>query len=154
MIVSSPVFIEDGPIPPQYTADGEGINPPLVIDGVPDGTITMALIMEDPDAPHGTVTHWVLWDITPLNSISEDSEPGVSGLNTMGKTGYLPPNPPNGSHRYYFHLYALDASLNLQTGSTREELESAMKGHIMAAGTMMGRYEKAKDRERVGTARG
>jgi len=94
MIISSPEFIEAGPIPVQYTADGDGSNPPLVIDDVPDGTITMALIMEDPDAPQGTVTHWILWDIPPANSISEGSEPGVSGLNAAGTTGYLPPSPP------------------------------------------------------------
>ena len=149
LVISSPAFTEGGPIPIQYTADGEGVNPPLVIDGVPDGTLTMALIMEDPDAPRGTVTHWVLWDLTPAASISEGSEPGLSGTNTMGKTGYLPPNPPSGSHRYYFHIYALDKSLNLHAGSKREELEKAIECHILARGTMMGRYEKSKDRQRA-----
>ncbi|HET6252575.1 MAG TPA: YbhB/YbcL family Raf kinase inhibitor-like protein [Puia sp.] len=145
LTISSPAFIEGGPIPRMYAADGDGINPPLVIDGVPDGTKTMAMIMEDPDAPRGTVTHWIIWDMPPAVTISENSEPGVSGLNTMGKMGYLPPNPPSGSHRYYFHVYALNYSINLRPGSSREELEDAMEGHILASGTMMGRYEKAKE---------
>ncbi|HXD76913.1 MAG TPA: YbhB/YbcL family Raf kinase inhibitor-like protein [Puia sp.] len=149
LVISSPVFVEGGAIPTQYTADGEGVNPPLVIDDVPDGTLTMALIMEDPDAPRGTVTHWVLWDINPAGSISEGSEPGLCGLNTTGKTGYLPPNPPSGSHRYYFHVYALDGSLSLRPGSSREELEKAIDGHVLASGTMMGRYEKVKDRQQA-----
>ena len=146
LIISSPAFSEGGAIPRKYTADGDGINPPLVIDNVPDGTRTMALILEDPDAPHGTFTHWTLWDIPPSTTISENSEPGVTGLNSMKKTGYTPPNPPSGSHRYYFHVYALDYSPNLGTGSGREELEDALGGHVLAEGTMMGRYQSSKER--------
>jgi len=140
MIISSTSFVPNGVIPVKYTIDGEGINPPLVMDYVPDDTHSMALIMEDPDADQGTVTHWVLFDIPPVNSIGENTEPGVSGLNTKGKTGYLPPAPPSGSHRYFFHVYALDYGVNLMTGSRREDLEDAMEGHIMAKGTLVGHY--------------
>lgn len=146
-MISSPSFVEGGSIPRMYTADGDGINPPLVIEDVPAGTRTMALIMEDPDAPHGTFTHWTLWDIPPAASISENSEPGVTGLNSMNRTGYTPPNPPSGSHRYFFHVYALDYSPNLETGSGREELEDALAGHILGEGSMMGRYESSKERQ-------
>ena len=93
LVISSPEFIDGGTIPRKYTADGAGINPPLTIDGVPDGTQNMALIMEDPDAPRGLFTHWLLWDIEPAGSISENTSPGVTGVNTMGKTGYAPPDP-------------------------------------------------------------
>jgi Raf kinase inhibitor-like YbhB/YbcL family protein len=142
LTISSPVFSEDGLIPTKYTADGQKVNPPLVIDNIPDGTISMALIMEDPDAPKGTVTHWVLWDINPVGSIGENTDPGVSGVNTMGKIGYLPPNPPSGKHRYYFHVFALDSSLDLRPGSDRSALETDMKDHILASGRLMGRYGK------------
>lgn len=142
LVISSPEFLEGGTIPRKYTADGEGVNPPLTIDGVPEGTQYMALIMEDPDAPRGVFTHWLLWDMEPAGSISEDTNPGVSGLNTMGKTGYTPPDPPasSGSHRYFFHIYALDTGLDLRPGSPRDALEAAMRGHILAEGALMARY--------------
>lgn len=144
LVISSPEFIEGGTIPKKYTADGEGVNPPLTIDGIPEGTQYMALIMDDPDAPKGLVTHWLLWDIEPAGSISEDTSPGITGLNTMGKTGYLPPNPPSGNHRYYFHVYALDTGLDLRTGSPREALEAAIRGHILAQGEFMAHYGRVE----------
>jgi Raf kinase inhibitor-like YbhB/YbcL family protein len=140
LIVSSPEFIENGSLPVQYTCQGSGINPPLVIDNIPEGTRSMALIVEDPDAPSGTMTHWVAYDILPTNSIDKNSQPGVSGLNTKGKMGWIPPCPPSGTHRYYFHVFALDSSLNLQPGVDRNTLENAMEGHILSRGTLMGRF--------------
>jgi Raf kinase inhibitor-like YbhB/YbcL family protein len=142
LVLSSPAFVPEGIIPAQYTCDGEGINPPLVIDQVPEGTRTMALILEDPDAPSGTFDHWLLWDILPTNSIEENTEPGVSGINSAGKTGYYPPCPPSGFHRYYFHVFALDSSLDLHPGADRKALEKAMQSHILSMGTLMGRYRK------------
>ena len=142
LVISSPVFIENGSIPVQYTCQGEGINPPLVIDNIPEGTHSMALIVEDTDAPSGTVTHWVAYDIMPTNSLDENSQPGVSGLNTKGKMGWIPPCPPSGTHRYYFHVFALDSSLNLKPGVDRSALEIAMEGHILSRGTLMARYGK------------
>jgi Raf kinase inhibitor-like YbhB/YbcL family protein len=164
LIVSSPEFVPGGMIPKKYTCHGArkgqegyennegegtfpsananpsgGINPPLVIDQIPDGTHTMALIMEDPDAPNDTVTHWIAWDILPANSISENTQPGISGLNSAGTLGYLPPCPKSGAHRYFFHIFALDSGLDLRTGSDRSALESAMAPHILATGTLIGR---------------
>ena len=147
LIISSPEFIEDGTIPKKYTADGQGVNPPLIIDDIPEGTQYMALIMDDPDAARGLVTHWLLWDIEVAGSIGEDTDPGVSGRNTLGKTGYLPPNPPpaSGNHRYFFHIYALDTGLNLKTGSSREALETAMDGHVLASGMLMAHYGRVTE---------
>jgi Raf kinase inhibitor-like YbhB/YbcL family protein len=144
LIISSPAFVQDGQIPDKYSCNSDGVNPPLVIGKVPEGTRTLAIIAEDPDAPSGTVTHWLAWDIQPAGSIGENTQPGVSGLNTKGKTGFLPLCPPDGSHRYYFHVYALDASLDLPTGSDRKALEAAMADHILAKGTLMGHYGKKK----------
>ena len=161
LIVSSPEFVPGGIIPKKYTClggrdsyennEGEGtfpsanantsggINPPLVIDRLPDGTHTMALIMEDPDAPDGATDHWLAWDILPANSIGENTQPGISGFNSAGTLGYLPPCPKSGSHRYLFHIFALDSGLDLRTGSNRSALEASMTSHILATGTLMGR---------------
>jgi Raf kinase inhibitor-like YbhB/YbcL family protein len=138
--ISSPDFKYGEKIPAKYSCDGEGINPALEIDGIPEGTKTLALIIEDPDAPKGTYDHWLVWNIEPRKRISEHSNPGVSGNNSSGKTGYHPPCPPKGEHRYYFHVYALDAELDLPAGESREKLESAMEEHVIGKGTIMGKY--------------
>lgn len=140
--LSSPAFKADGNIPAEYTCDGEGINPPLKINKIPENTHTLALIVEDPDAPGGTFDHWLVWNIKPAAAINENSNPGISGNNSAGKTGYHPPCPPKGSHRYYFHVYALDSELDLMPGESKESLQQAMKSHILAEGTIMGRYER------------
>ena len=147
LVISSPEFVEDGLIPAKFTCKGKGFNPALVIDGVPDGTQSMALILEDPDAPQGVFTHWVVFDIQPANSISENSGQGVSALNSLGQMGYTPPCPPSGVHRYFFHVFALDRGLNLRPGSTRTEVEEAMKPHVLAFGTLMGRFGNAAESE-------
>jgi Raf kinase inhibitor-like YbhB/YbcL family protein len=140
LTISSPEFIEEGLIPIKFTCKGEGFNPALVIDGIPEGTQSMVLIMEDTDAAQGTFTHWVLFDIQPANSISENSGQGVSGLNGRGEMGYTPPCPPSGIHRYFFHVFALDRGLDLRPGSERAAVEEAMGPHIIASGAMMGRF--------------
>jgi len=140
LTVSSPEFSQGKPIPPKYTADGAGVNPPLEFTDIPAGTKSLALIMEDPDAPKGVFTHWVMWDIIGQDSIAEDSKPGVQGVNTMQKMGYLPPDPPSGSHRYFFHVYALDSTIDLAPGADRKALETAMEGHVLVSGTLMARY--------------
>jgi Raf kinase inhibitor-like YbhB/YbcL family protein len=140
LIISSPEFINEGLIPLKFTCKGEGYNPALVIDGVPEGTHSMVLIMEDPDTAKGTFTHWVLFDIQPTNSISENSSQGVSGINSRGEMGYTPPCPPSGIHRYYFHVFALDRALDLHPGSSRSAVEAAMRAFIMASGSLMGRF--------------
>jgi Raf kinase inhibitor-like YbhB/YbcL family protein len=102
LTVSSPAFNNEGDIPAKYTCEGEEVNPPLQIDAIPEEAISLALIVEDPDAPKGTFDHWIVWNIEPKSSITENSNPGISGSNNGGKTGYYGPCPPSGSHRYYF----------------------------------------------------
>ena len=138
--VSSSAFQNQGKIPAKYTCDGDGINPPLHIGPVPDRTKTLALIVEDPDAPGGTYDHWIVWNIPVTETIRENSNPGTSGNNTSGKTGYHPPCPPKGSHRYYFYVFALDAELDLMVGESKEALQEVMKPHILAEGSLMGKF--------------
>ena len=140
----STVFSHNGHIPPLYTCEGKNINPPLKVENIPEGTKTLALIVEDPDAPRGTFDHWIMWNISPNEAIAENSNPGISGTNSFGKTGYGGPCPPSGEHRYFFRVFALDDELYLLTGSTKGELLDAMKGHILATAELMGVYEKHK----------
>lgn len=142
LVVSSPAFTHEGMIPSKFTCDGDKINPPLNIRQIPEGTKSLAIIAEDPDAPGGTYDHWLVWNIKPTATINEQANPGTSGRNTAGKTGYHPPCPPSGSHRYYFHVYALDRNLDLLAGEGKKALEQAMQSHILAKGTLMGRYER------------
>ncbi|HET9434757.1 MAG TPA: YbhB/YbcL family Raf kinase inhibitor-like protein [Chitinophagaceae bacterium] len=142
--VISTVFSHKGHIPPQYTCEGENINPALIIRNFPDNTRTLALIVEDPDAPNGTFDHWVVWNIPPNEAIAERSNAGINGTNSFGKTGYGGPCPPSGVHRYFFKVFALDAELNLKAGSGKNELLDAMKGHVLATGEIMGLYQKHK----------
>jgi len=144
LLISSPAFQHEEFIPSKYTCDGENINPSLEIDHIPEGTETLALIMEDPDAPKGTFDHWLLWNIFPKSPIMENSIPGISGTNGAGKTGYHGPCPPSGSHRYYFYVFALDAKLDLEVGADKKALQEAMKPHILAKGNLMGRYQRTK----------
>ncbi len=142
LTVSSPAFDSEGDIPQRYSCEGESISPELRIAGLPEDAVTLALIMEDPDAPGGTFDHWVVWNIERTAVIAEGSRPGISGNNSGGKTGYHPPCPPSGRHRYYFHLYALDGHLDLSPGVLKNALKTAMEGHILAQGSLMGYYRK------------
>lgn len=140
--LSSPAFENENEIPAKYTCDGKGISPPLKIEFIPDGTSSLALIAEDPDAPGGTYDHWIVWNIDPRSFIDEKINPGIDGKNSGGKTGYHPPCPPDGSHRYYFHIYALDATLELRPGADRKALEKAMQSHVLSKATLMGYYAR------------
>lgn len=142
LVISSSAFENEGLIPSKYTCEGEGINPPLDVQNIPDGTQTLAIIVEDPDAPNGTYDHWLVWNVPPQSIIEEDRIPGISGKNGAGKTGYHGPCPPKGYHRYYFHVFALDSSLELPGGIDKKTLQAAMKPHILSKGTLMGRYKK------------
>lgn len=142
--VTSPSFENEGSIPEKYSCDGQGINPTLHIENLPQGAKSLSLIVEDPDAPNGTFDHWIVWNIDPVTAIAEDSNPGTSGDNSAGKTGFHPPCPPTGTHRYYFHVYALNAMLDLHQGAKKQDLQTAMKGHIMAQGTLMGTYKRSR----------
>ncbi|MFD2247857.1 YbhB/YbcL family Raf kinase inhibitor-like protein [Pontibacter ruber] len=141
--VSSPAFREGEHIPSRYTCDGENINPALEVGRLPEGTQSLALIVDDPDAPGGTWTHWLVWDIDPATTlIREDSKPGTEGRNDFGNVQYGGPCPPGGTHRYYFKLYALDRKLGLREGSSRQDLLKAMEQHVLGSGELMGRYSR------------
>lgn len=143
--LSSPAFADSGSIPQKFTCQGENVSPELNWSETPASAQSFALIMDDPDAPSGTFTHWVLFDIpADQKQLAEGAGPiGVGGNNGLGQTGYMGPCPPSGIHRYYFRLYALDVpSLNLKAGASRSEVEAAMKNHIIGAAETMGRYEQ------------
>lgn len=141
--LSSAAFKPGGPIPSKYTCDGPNVNPPLVIEGVPANAQSLALIMDDPDAPGGTWVHWVVWNIEPgTKAIPEDSVPveASQGMNDFRSPGYGGPCPPSGTHRYFFKLYALNTSLDLGPDTTKAGLEDAMEGHILDQAELVGRY--------------
>jgi Raf kinase inhibitor-like YbhB/YbcL family protein len=141
--VSSSAFEANGTIPRKYTCNGENINPPLEFEGIPEEADSLVLIMDDPDAPMKTFTHWIVWNIEPVAKIEEDSIPGIEGINDFRKIAYGGPCPPSGTHRYFFRVYALDRQLELKAGASRKELESEMIGHIIAEGELMGKNSKA-----------
>jgi hypothetical protein len=148
--ITSTAFAEGSMIPKRYTCDGEDVSPPLAWSGVPDGTKSLALICDDPDAPMGTWIHWVLFNIpadrkelptsVPPQKVIESG--AKHGVNDFRKFGYGGPCPPGGTHRYYFKLYALDTELELEAGVTKAQLLKAMEGHILAQGQLMGRYKR------------
>ncbi len=140
--VTSPVFNHKGSIPRKYACDGNDVNPPLKIEGLPEGTESLVLIVDDPDAPMGTWDHWVVWNIPPVSEIEEDSVPGVEGLNDFRRRSYGGPCPPSGTHRYFFKVYALDTELDLSAGSRKKDVERAMKGHVLARGEIVGLYSR------------
>lgn len=143
--LSSAAFAEGGTIPKAYSCDGAGISPPLHWTGVPSGTKSLALIVDDPDAPSGTFTHWVTYDILPSQTeLPEGARAvGKDGLNGRGQPGYTGPCPPNGTHRYFFKLFALDiASLGLNQGADCAQVEQAMQGHVLGQATLMGKYAR------------
>ena len=144
LTVYSTVFSHKGHIPSEYTCDGKDINPPLEVENIPGGTKSLALIMEDPDAPRGTFDHWLVWNISPNEAIAENINPGISGTNDFGKTGYGGPCPPSGVHRYFFKVYALDTKLELLAGADKKTLFEAMNGHILSEGEIMGLYQRKK----------
>jgi Raf kinase inhibitor-like YbhB/YbcL family protein len=143
MKVTSPEFVNGKPIPSKYSCNGEEINPPLVFEGVPPEAKSLALILDDPDAPAGTWVHWVLWNIDPTTTeIKHGSVPkgAQEGLNSWKRKGYGGPCPPSGTHRYFFRLYALQERLNLPASATRKDLDHAMQGKIIAQSELMGVY--------------
>jgi Raf kinase inhibitor-like YbhB/YbcL family protein len=143
--LSSQAFEPGGLIPSKYTCDAENISPPLSILGIPKKAESLVLIVDDPDAPAGTWNHWLVWNITPsVESIMENGIPegGVQGKNDFGNDEYGGPCPPSGTHRYFFRLYALDEKLNLESSSSREQLDFAMEGHILKETSLMGKYSR------------
>jgi Raf kinase inhibitor-like YbhB/YbcL family protein len=149
MELTSSAFSDGGMLPAKYTCDGAGISPPISWTNMPANTKSFALIYDDPDAPHGTWTHWVLFNIPPTTlSLAEgvDSLPDGTqvGNNSWPKKNYGPPCPPSGEHRYIFHIFALDTTLNLKGTVTSEVLKKAMQGHILDTATLLGKHKKRK----------
>src|SRR2546423_845199 len=145
--LSSPAFQAGGTIPDQFTCKGANLNPPLQFSGIPAGAKSIALIVDDPDAPGGLFSHWVVWNIDPVTTqIGEKSIPAgaVQGTNDFGKPGYGGPCPPSGTHRYFFRIFALDRELDLPVGAKRSQLDTAIKSHVIAKGELMGRYARKK----------
>lgn len=143
MKIWSPAFAEKAKIPSQYTCDGRDENPPLEIEGVPANAKSLALIVDDPDAPAGTWVHWVIWNIdTGTRKIAAGSVPkgAREGVNDFRKNAYGGPCPPSGTHRYFFRLYALDEPLDLPAKTTKADLERAMKAHIVGRAETIGLY--------------
>ena len=151
MLLTSPVFENGGKIPTEYTCDGLNINPELNISGIVPLAKSLVLIMDDPDVPEAVRAdrmwvHWVVFNIPPNTSrIPKNSQPhGTPGMNTGNQLNYQGPCPPDREHRYYFKLYALDTTLDLPRGATKETVEKGMEGHIIAKSELMGRYERTK----------
>jgi Raf kinase inhibitor-like YbhB/YbcL family protein len=144
MRVKSSAFANMTHIPDKYTCVGEDINPPLTITDIPEYTRSLALIIDDPDAPHGTFDHWVMWNIPVNEKIEENSAPGMQGKNGRDKNAYMGPCPPSGTHHYHFRIFALDAELDLPTETTKQDLLKAMEGHILSNAELIGLYEKTE----------
>ncbi|MDH4091150.1 MAG: YbhB/YbcL family Raf kinase inhibitor-like protein [Cyclobacteriaceae bacterium] len=140
--VSSEAFTQNGTIPVRYACDGDDVSPPLTINKIPAQAKSLALIVEDPDAPGGTWLHWLAWNIPVVKQIGENEVPGDQGMNDFGKISYGGPCPPSGTHRYIFKVYALDDLLDLTEGSSKAELETAMQNHILAHGQLTGVYKR------------
>lgn len=150
MSLASAAFSEGAAIPRKYTCDADNVSPPLKLENVPEKTQSLAMIVEDPDAPAGTWTHWVIFNIPPSTRVLPEHVPAKGeldsgarqGLNSSKKIGYDGPCPPSGTHRYFFKLYALDTRLELRAGITKTELAKAMKGHVLAETQLMGTYRR------------
>jgi Raf kinase inhibitor-like YbhB/YbcL family protein len=150
--LSSPDFLDNGPIPSRFTCDGAGVNPHLSIEDVPEGAKSLVLLVNDPDVPRalksdGNYDHWVLFNIPPRTTeIATSMKVGTPGANNAGKSEYAAPCPPKeyepSQHRYFFKLYALDDELSLTAGASRVEVENAMGGHVIAEAQLVGTYKR------------
>jgi Raf kinase inhibitor-like YbhB/YbcL family protein len=150
MNLTSSAFAQGQPIPAQYSCDGKGVSVPLAWTDVPAAAKSLALIMDDPDAPSGTFVHWVIYNIPASSgSLAENisgaanlADGSLQGKNSAARTGYTGPCPPGGTHRYFFKLYALDTMLSLASGAGKNDLLKAMQGHILAQGELMGTFSR------------
>lgn len=150
LTLSSPAFAPGKPIPDEYSCKGRNMSPALAWSGAPSNTASYALILDDPDAPSGTFTHWVIYNIPAISKgLAQAIAPTptfddgtAQGNNSGNRRYYEGPCPPSGTHRYFFRLYALDARLDLPAGATAAELRAAMQGHILAQGELMGTFSK------------
>ncbi len=142
MKVNSPDFKNKGMLPLFTAYHNDNENPTLIIEDIPKEAKSLALIMDDPDAPMGTWVHWVVWNIPVVDKIDRGKLPlgSVVGVNSWGENKYGGPAPPSGTHRYFFKIYALDTILNLDKSSTKNDLEKAMQGHIIDKAEIVGLY--------------
>lgn len=143
MKLTSSAFENGDSIPARYSKDGDNLSPPLRFEGVPPEARSLVLMVDDPDAPRGTFTHWIVFNIearTPGFAENQLPEEVRFGLNDRDEPGYTGPRPPDGEHRYYFRLYALDQPLSLPTGAHRRDIERAMETHVVANAELMGRF--------------
>jgi Raf kinase inhibitor-like YbhB/YbcL family protein len=143
--LQSSAFEHGGPIPRRHSCEGEDLSPPLAWSGAPKGTRSLALVVDDPDAPAGTFTHWLGWGLdTGAGRLGEGEAGPVEGRNDFGTSGYRGPCPPpgHGRHRYSFRLYALDSDPGLRPGASKRELERALEGHTLAVVELVGTYER------------
>lgn len=144
MRITSPAFEDNQMIPATYTCDSDNLNPPLNISDVPESTQSLALIMEDPDAPGGTFTHWIMWNIPPDTKTIEENDwldGAEQGMNDGGELGYLGPCPPEGVHHYHFKLYALSKKLDLKGDVKKEELEREINNNLIGKAELVGLYK-------------
>lgn len=144
-MLTSPAFEHGQPIPRKHTCEGEDVSPPLVWSGVPEGTASLALVVDDPDAPSGTFTHWRAWGIDPApGGLGEREAPPFEGRNDFGSVGWRGPCPPpgHGPHRYFFRLHGLEGELDLPGGAGKAELERALEDRALAAAELVGTYER------------
>jgi Raf kinase inhibitor-like YbhB/YbcL family protein len=143
LTIVSPDFPNDGNIPVRFTCDGDAVSPTLIINGIPEGTQTLALIVDNGDTTDKCMTHWVVWNIDPVETILENTVPGKQGMNSAGSTKYEGLCPEQISQRYSFRVYALDTALGLKGTPKRSQVEKAMEGHIIAAGKLDGEYNRS-----------
>lgn len=150
MQITSTNFDQNEPLPEKYSAYGENINPLLTFSEIPDNTASLLLIVDDPDAPNGLFTHWIVYNMSPATlQIIEGEIPlsGIEGVNDTGKKGYFGPKPPSGTHRYFFRLFALDISLEFPDiiEVNREEIDQAIDGHVIEKTELIGTYTKEEE---------
>ncbi|MCM8761193.1 MAG: YbhB/YbcL family Raf kinase inhibitor-like protein [Candidatus Omnitrophica bacterium] len=151
--VTSASFKDGQMMPERYAYDKENLSPPIEWSDLPSGTKSVALICDDPDAPSGTWVHWVIFNIPPADGGLPEGVPqteildngAIQGINDFKKIGYDGPYPPYGVHRYVFAVYAIDTTLDLEAGSTKQDLLSAINGHILGSGKLTGRYKRKID---------
>ena len=151
MEISSPAFQSGNPIPSKYTCEGPNISIPIEWSGIPEDAKSLAMIMDDPDAPMVTWVHWVVYNISPSRSVIPENQPititqpggGQQGRNSWKRTGYGGPCPPKGTHHYFFKLYALDIALDSNSTYNKKDLMKAMQGHILAEAEFFGIYKRS-----------
>ena len=142
--ITSTAFKDGEMIPVKYTCDGKNISPPLDIKNIPEEAKSLALIVDDPDAPINTWVHWIAWNIPVTHHLREDEVHGTEGINDFQQYHYGGPCPPSGTHRYFFKVYALDDLLELPPDTKKLQLEKAMSEHIIAFGELIGLYKRSK----------